>query len=132
MNFEVLESNYTIYRFGNESVLPDWIYSSDFYSITKTKDEISVVAAQNDLIFIDIECNKDWRIIKIEGPLDFSLVGIIADISAIFKSVKISIFTLSTYNTDYFLIKQKDLDTGIQSLIENDHKVTIEKKKASE
>ena len=132
MNFEVLESNYAIYRFGNESSLPDWIYSSDFYSITKTKDEISVVAAQNDLIFIDIECNKDWRIIKIEGPLDFSLVGIIADISAIFKSVKISIFTLSTYNTDYFLIKQKDLDTGIQSLIENDHKVTIEKKKASE
>jgi len=59
-------------------------------------------------------------------------VGIIADISAIFKSVKISIFTLSTYNTDYFLIKQKDLDTGIQSLIENDHKVKIEKKKASE
>lgn len=132
MNFEVLESNYAIYRFGNESVLPDWIYSSDFYSITKTKDEISVVAAQNDLIFIDIECNKDWRIIKIEGPLDFSLVGIIAEITAIFKKKKISIFTLSTYNTDYFLIKQKDLDTGIQALIENDHKVTIEKEKASE
>ena len=132
MNFEVLENNYTIYRFGNESVLPDWIYSSDFYSITKTKDEISVVAAQNDLISIDIECNKDWRIIKIEGHLDFSLVGIIADASAIFKRKKISVFTLSTYDTDYFLIKQKDLDVGIHALIENGHKVSIERTKASE
>jgi hypothetical protein len=132
MNFEVLESNYAIYRFGNASVLPDWIYSSRFYSITKTKDEISVVAAQNAFISSDIVCNKDWRIIKIEGPLDFSLVGIIADISAIFKRKKISVFTLSTYDTDYFLIKQKDLDVGIQALIENNHKVAIERKKASE
>jgi hypothetical protein len=132
MNFEVLENNYTIYRFGNASMLPDWIYSSGFYSITKTKDEISVVATQNNLISSDIVCNKDWRIIKIEGPLDFSLVGIIAEISAIFKKKNISIFTISTYDTDFFLVKQKDLDGGIQALIENDHKVTIEKEKASE
>ena len=132
MNFEVLEGNYAIYRFGNESSLPDWIYSSGFYSITKTKDEISVVASQNDLPPSDITCNKDWRIIKIQGPLDFSLVGIIAEITAIFKKKKISIFTISTYDTDYFIIKQKNLDIGIQALIENDHKVTIEKEKASE
>ncbi|HEY5535005.1 MAG TPA: ACT domain-containing protein [Ignavibacteria bacterium] len=132
MNFEVLTGNYAIYRFGNASLLPDWIYSSGFYSITKTRDEISVVAAQNDLISSDIVCNKDWRIIKIKGPLDFSLVGIIADISAIFKRKKISVFTLSTYDTDYFLIKQKDLEVGIHALIENDHNITIEKKKASE
>jgi hypothetical protein len=132
MNFEVLESNYAIYRFGTGSELPQWVYSSGFYSITKTKDEISVVAVQNDLISSDIVCNKDWRIIKIEGPLDFSLVGILADISAIFKRKKISVFTISTYDTDYFLIKQKDLDTGVHALIENDHEVTKEKKKASE
>jgi hypothetical protein len=132
MNFEVLECDYAIYRFGISSLLPDWIYSSGFYSITKTKDEISVVATQNDLISSDIVCNKDWRIIKIEGPLDFSLVGIIAEISAIFKKKNISIFTISTYDTDYFLIKQKDLDFGIKALIENDHKVSIQKTKASE
>jgi hypothetical protein len=125
MNFEVLEAKYAIYRFGNGSVLPDWIYSSGFYSITKTKDEISVVAVQNNLISSNILCNKDWRIIKIQGPLDFSLVGIIAEISAIFKKKKISIFTISTYDTDYFLIKQKDLDIAIQALNKNDHIVSI-------
>jgi hypothetical protein len=132
MNFEVLEFNYSIYRFGTGSELPEWVYSSGFYSITRTRDEISVVAAQNDLIPGDIVCNKDWRIIKIEGPLDFSLTGIISDISAIFKRKKISIFALSTYDTDYFLVKQKDLNIAIQALIENGHKVTIERKEASE
>lgn len=131
MNFEVLENNYAIYRFGTGSELPEWVYSSAFYSITRTRDEISVVTAQNDLISRDIVCNKNWRIIKIEGLLDFSLIGIVADISAIFKRKKISIFALSTYDTDYFLIKQKDLDFGIKALIENDHKVSIQKKKAS-
>ena len=128
MNFEVLEANFAIYRFGNGRILPNWIYSSGFYSITKTKDEISVVTAQNDLLSSDIVCNKEWRLIKIEGPLDFSLVGVISDVYAIFKSKNISIFALSTYDTDYFLVKQIDLDTGIQALIENEHKVSIQMK----
>ena len=121
MNFRVLSGKYAIYKFAIGSVLPEWIYSSDFYSITKTTDEISVVALQSDVNEGYIACNKEWLIIRIEGALDFSLVGIIADISAIFKKKNISIFTISTYDTDYFLVKQKDLDTAIQALIENNH-----------
>ena len=123
MNFRVLSGKYAIYKFSIGSVLPEWIYSNDFYSITKTIDEISVVAQQSDVNEGYIGCNNEWRIIRIDGSLDFSLVGIIADISAIFKKENISIFTISTYDTDYFLIKQKDLDTGIQALIENKHNV---------
>ena len=123
MNFKVLIGKYAIYKFAFGSVLPERICSGDFYSITKTMDEISVIARQSDAIKGYIDCNKDWRIIRIAGTLDFSLVGIIADISAIFKKKNISIFTISTYDTDYFLIKQKDLDTGIQALIENKHNV---------
>jgi len=121
MNFKVLTGKYAIYKFAIGSVMPERICSSDFYSITKTIDEISVVARQSDVIEGYMECNKDWRIVRIEGSLDFSLVGIIADISAIFKKKNISIFTISTYDTDYFLIKQKDLDSAIQALIENNH-----------
>jgi hypothetical protein len=121
MNFRVLSGKYAIYKFAIGYVLPERIFSGDFYSITGTIDEISVVACQSDLIEGYLDCNKEWRIIRIEGSLDFSLVGIIADISAIFKKKNISIFTISTYDTDYFLVKQKDLDTAIQALIENNH-----------
>ena len=126
MNFIVLRGKYSIYKFKNQSVLPEWIYSSDFYSVTKTKDELSVIAFQTESISEDIVCSNDWRIIKIEGPLDFSLVGIIADIAAIFKEKKIPIFTISTYETDYILVKQKDLSAGMKALRDKGHLISAE------
>jgi hypothetical protein len=117
MNLTVLQKKYSIYKFRNDNTLPDWIYLSDFYSITKTKDEISVITVQNDYVSEEFTCNKDWRILKVDGPLDFSLIGIIADISNIMKDRKISIFVISTYDTDYILIKQKDLKTAVKSLM---------------
>ncbi len=117
MNLTVLKEKYSIYKFRNDNTLPEWIYLSDFYSITKTKDELSVVTVQNDLVSEGFTCNKDWRILKVVGPLDFSMIGIIADISNIMKDRKISIFAISTYDTDYILVKQKDLNTAIKALM---------------
>jgi uncharacterized protein len=128
MKLTILENNYSIYKFINASDLPEWIYSSEFYSITKTKDELSVVAIQNESVPENIRFNKGWRIIKVDGPLDFSLVGIIADLSAIFKIKKIPIFVISTYDTDYILLKEKDFKAGIQALVENGHNVSYNKK----
>ena len=130
MNLMILDGIYAIYKYKVETPLPRWIRSSDLYSITKTRDELSVVAIQNDRMLKDVFINRDWRIIKIEGPLDFSLVGIIADISAVFKKRQISIFTLSTYDTDYVLVKQNDLNAGIQALKESGYNVLQENKKA--
>ena len=123
MNLTVLQKKYSIYKFRNDNTLPDWIYLSDFYSITKTKDELSVIAVQNDFVSERFTCNKDWRILKITGPLDFSLIGIIADISTIMKDSKISIFSISTYDTDYILVKQKDLKTAIKALTDKEHNI---------
>jgi len=127
LNFIVLAKKYSIIKFRIDSVLPDWIYSSDFYSITKTKEELSVIAIQTDFISEDILCSRDWRILKIAEPLDLSLIGIIAEVSEIFKEKKISIFTISTYDTDYILVKQKDLSIGIKALREKRHIISIEK-----
>jgi hypothetical protein len=127
MNIIVLKNKYSIYKFKGDYVLPDWIYLSDFYSITKTKDELSVVGIQSDLISEKIACSKDWRILKIVGPLDFSLIGIIANISTILKDKKISIFSISTYDTDYILVKQDKLDIGIKALRDKEYKISIEK-----
>jgi uncharacterized protein len=119
----VLVKKYSILKFHPEAVLPDWIYSSDFYSVTKTEEEISVVTAQTENISDKIVSSKDWRILKIEGQLDFSLTGVIADIAAILKKNKISIFTISTYNTDYILVKENDLEISVKALRENDYDI---------
>lgn len=119
MQLTVLENNYSIYKFPHESKLPDWVYSSEFYSVTRTSEELSVVARQNDSLGDDIICNRNWRIIKVEGPLDFSLTGIIAGISAVLSKREISIFTISTYDTDYILVRQSDLNRAIEALKES-------------
>jgi uncharacterized protein len=126
MKFIVLKGKYSIYKFKNGSALPGWIYSSDFYSVTKTKDELSVIAVQSDIISEDIACSNDWRIFKIEGPLDFSQVGIIADISVIFKEKNIPLFTISTFETDYILVKENDLSTGMKALRDKGHQISTE------
>jgi hypothetical protein len=125
MNLTLEDGDYSIYKFSSKYVLPEEVYLSDFYSITVTGDETSVVTRQKALIKGYEQCNKDWKLIKVEGPLDFTLVGIIADLSAILKINNISIFTLSTYNTDYILVKQNDLDSAINALRENGHNVVV-------
>jgi uncharacterized protein len=125
-NLKVLPKKFSILKFQPDSILPGWIYLSDFYSITKTQEELSVVAAQPDSFEDNITASKNWRVLKIIGPLDFSLIGVIADISNILKDASVTIFTISTYNTDYILVKQKDLDVTIKSLRDKNYNIMID------
>ncbi len=126
LNFTVSAKKYSICKFNVGSVLPDLIYLSDFYSITKTNDEISVVAEQTDFRSDVIVCSNGWRILKISGPLDFSHIGILAEISDIFRERKIPIFVISTYDTDHIMVKHEDINSGINALRENGHTISIE------
>ena len=125
MNLILLKDTYSIYKFRDEQNLPDWICSSEFYSITRTSEEVSVVASQVDLISSGIISNRNWRILKIAGTLDFCLTGIIARITAILAKEAIPVFIVSSYDTDYILVKQNDLDNSIRSLSENGYFISV-------
>jgi hypothetical protein len=125
-DFTLLKGDYSIYRFNKDSKVPCWVYDSDLYSVTKTEDELSIVcetvySTLNDSVKIDWH----WRILKINGPLDLSQVGIIADISSLFKDNKIPIFTISTFDTDYILVKTQYLDKTITLLTDAGNKILI-------
>ncbi len=89
--------------------------NGEFFSATRTSDELSIVCCEKN-IPEDIKCEKNWRILKIEGPLDFSLIGILASISSILAERKISIFAVSTYDTDYILIRDSDVNDAVEAL----------------
>lgn len=118
----VLKGDFAVCRLDNTEMIPDWSKNSEFFSITKTSEELSIVCSQ-DNIPKDIKCEKDWRVIKIEGPLDFSLIGILASISTTLARSGISIFAISTYDTDYILVKRKDIDNTINALLSEGHKI---------
>ncbi|MEA4849703.1 MAG: ACT domain-containing protein [Clostridiaceae bacterium] len=122
LSMKLIKGLFGVCRLDRDELLPGWASRSSFYSITKTLDELSIVCSQ-DNIPKDIKCEKDWRILKVEGPLDFSLIGILSSISTILAQRGISIFAVSTYDTDYILVKDKDIDTAIAVLSKEGYEI---------
>nr|UWI51968.1 ACT domain-containing protein [Clostridioides difficile] len=122
MKLKLFLEEYAVCRLNNNSKIPTWIDTENFYSITKTNDELSIVCSNNN-IPSDVKSEKEWRILKILGPLDFSLIGILSKISGLLADNKISIFAISTYDTDYILIKEKDIKNACKILNCNGYEI---------
>jgi len=128
LDFTILKGSYSIYQLKNDSFIPDWIFDSEFFSLTRTKEELSIVCKHVDITMdSNTKVDKHWRILKINGQLDLSIIGVIAYVSNLLKENKIPIFTVSTYDTDYILVKNQHIDKTLTALENNGHKVFIEK-----
>ncbi len=118
LTLKLYKEKYGVCRLSKDDKLPKWCELNDFVSITKTDDELSIVCRE-DIIEEGVVCEKDWRMLKILGPLDFSLIGILASISSILAENKISIFAISTYDTDYILLKNDKIEDAVKILRAN-------------
>lgn len=72
-----------------------------------------------------IRAEPGWRVLKVEGPLDFSLTGILAALAGALANAGVSLFAVSTYDTDYLLIREEDLETGIRALRDAGYEVQL-------
>jgi len=126
LTMKLLKGKFGVCRLSKDELIPEWAQNSYFYSITQTVDELSVVCFQENIPSDITTCEKDWRILKVEGTLDFSLIGILSSISTILAQKGISIFAISTYDTDYILVKNKDIDSAIDALSSNKYKIIEE------
>ncbi|MDV4149421.1 ACT domain-containing protein [Clostridium sp. AL.422] len=124
LNLKLLKGKYSVCRLYKNDEIPNWIFNEEFFSITRTEDEVSIVCLQ-DKVKEEIKCERDWKVLKIEGPLDFSLIGILARISTLMANNDISIFAISTYDTDYILIKEEMIDRAIAVLENNNYKINM-------
>jgi hypothetical protein len=122
--FQVLERSYAVCQFPSQAVLPEWVQTGEFLSLTRTAEELSVVCVQAG-IPENISAERDWRILQIAAVLDFSLVGVLAAVSNLLGEVGISIFVISTYNTDYLLVKERDLTKTVTVLKQAGHHVVL-------
>ena len=90
--------------------------NADFYFIGKTDEELSLVCRTEDTPPITTERDDGWRGFRIQEVLDFSLIGILARLSHILAENKIGIFAVSTYNTDYILVKEENFELALNVL----------------
>lgn len=106
-----------IARLNPDEELPNFDGIGGFLSITKTPEEISIVIPEKKVVtFPEWKCEKGWRYLKVEGQLDFDLVGILTSILNPLAKNEISIFVISTFDTDYILVKEKNLKRSIEVL----------------
>ncbi len=113
MKLKRLEHQLTVCKVSD---IQDIDLSVDYYFIGKTDEEISLVCRTKDTPTKTIERNDGWRGFRIQGVLDFSLIGILAELSGILAEHKIGIFVISTYNTDYILVKAENFERALNIL----------------
>lgn len=122
MELEILNKRFAVCKIKsiNNINLDD-----DYVFIGKTTEEISLVCDEESIPRDCLEQDKGWQAFKIKGTLDFSLIGILAKISTILADNGISIFAISTYNTDYILTKEENFEKAISILKKRNYKVLI-------
>lgn len=98
-------------------------FNDEYFFIGKTNEEISLVCEESSMPSEHIEVEKGWQAFKIKGTLDFSLVGILAKITTLLAENNISVFAISTYNTDYILIKKEKFQEAISIMRKNNYKI---------
>ena len=113
MELKKIELNLTVCKVKNVS---DIDMTSEFYFIGRTDEEISLVCKTEDTPAETIERDDGWKGFRIQGTLDFSLIGILSRLSGILADHKIGIFAVSTYNTDYVLVKEENFERALKIL----------------
>lgn len=113
MELKIIDNDFSICKVEDLSQID---YSDEFCFVSKTDEEISLVCNTKFIPENAIQCDKGWKGFRIEGVLDFSLIGILSKISTLLAENKIGIFVVSTYNTDYILTKEENFDKSIKVL----------------
>ncbi|MDT8717655.1 ACT domain-containing protein [Clostridium sp. 19966] len=124
LTMQLLKEFYGVCRLDKAESIPEWAQRGNFFSVTRTSEELSIVCEEVN-IPNEIKCEKAWRILKVLGPLDFSLIGILSKISTVLAYKAISIFAISTYDTDYILVKNKDINKAVEALKEKGYEIRL-------
>lgn len=114
---EKIDGQFAVCKIAQTPAVPDWAHG-EFVQLSYSENECTVVCEQEN-VPVDIVCEKDWICFRIAGELQFDQIGIIADVSRVLAEAKISVFAVSTFDTDYFLVKSDKLKDAINCLISN-------------
>jgi hypothetical protein len=118
----VLSGRFAVCRLAPDAPVPEQPAGAGLWSVTRTGDELSIVLPEENA---PAECKAEtgWRCLQVEGPLDFGLTGILASLATPLAEAGVSIFALSTYDTDYVLVKESDLEEAKRVLSAHGHRV---------
>lgn len=125
LTLQLLSEKFSIHSLPVSSTIPAAVFQAPIFFIAKTYEEISIVLPTETHIDSD-DVESGWRALEVVGPLGFNLTGILSNISTILANEKISILAVSTFDTDYILVKERTVKRAVDALSANQHHVILE------
>jgi len=122
MMLVVLEGEFAVARLGATDPIPAWAGQGSLSSVTRTAEELSIVCAAA-AIPATVQAERGWRCFRVAGRLDFSLTGVLASIAGPLAAATVSMFAISTYDTDYVLVREGTVAAAIACLSAAGHEV---------
>ena len=122
LRLTVLSGLYGVVRLQPTDTIPPWALHEEWVSITRTMDELSIVC-RADSIPPGAKAELRFFLLKVDGPLVFSDVGILASLTSTLAAVEISLLAISTFDTDYRLVREHQLDATVVALEEAGHEI---------
>jgi uncharacterized protein len=127
---DVRPGEYTVTRLAADAPIPAGLLdlTDVLVSVTRTPDEVSIIAPSSALASFDLtgdNAEKGWRLLTVRGPLEFTLTGIMAALAGELAAAGVSLFALSTYDTDHLLVKHADLGRAVLALRAAGHELVV-------
>ena len=122
MIFSLLAERYSVYRFPPGRIPAIDLGGEDFVCLAGTAEEVSLVCRSGIAEGAERE-EEGWRVLKLAGPVDFGVVGVLAEASTLLATAGVSIFAVSTFDTDYILVKDVSLGSAVEALEGGGHRI---------
>jgi hypothetical protein len=120
LKFRVLEERLAVCRLVHDAPIPTWALEEKFFCVARTRDELSIVSPEKAWTASQVPDGAaivpGWIALQLEGPFPFSMTGILASFLQPLAEAQIPIFAISTFNTDYVLIKHRDMERAVMAL----------------
>jgi len=120
LTFRQLPDRYVVCRLAPDAPIPTWIPTGCLVSITRTQDELSIVCPEPATL-PNVKCEAGWAALKLEGPFPFTVTGVLSSFLVPLAENKIPIVAVSTFDTDYVLIKLDNLEAAVDALKKAGH-----------
>lgn len=123
LGLRVLEGRFAVCRLPAEAPIPSWVFAAEgFCSITRTREELSIVCAEA-AVPPGVEREPGFCALAVEGPLDFALTGVLAALAGPLAAAGVSLFAVSTFDTDYLLVKESARQSALRALSAAGHRI---------
>jgi uncharacterized protein len=125
LKYRVLRERLAVLRLASDVPIPRWAMQSDFYSVARAPDELSIVCRESACIPERLPqgalAERGWLALRLEGPFVFSTTGVLASFVEPLADAHIPIFAISTFNTDYVLVRREDVERAVTALARAGH-----------